>query len=257
MTPHPSPHASLASLSHASHALTPVHHQPPALHHPLGSAFVSGTTACLTASVAKQLQMIEQSSPNQHPNLSGHSNDSPGTSSSWLHPHPSSRLSLPPAAAVGHHVPQHHLDASFRSGHSSSLAAHSVAHHHQAALHAIHALHESLMFSSPSDSMPSSSLSKHQQQHQQQQQQSSTSMASSSSSSMMANASSSSSSLSPSSGMIPDNTMNGLVLYTPCIEVPNSCSSSNNFLEVHKGKAIRLRVKVLVPVQDHPNVCID
>ena len=49
---------------------------------------------------------------------------------------------------------------------------------------------------------------------------------------------------------------------------PSSCSSSNQenngsishpvpcnlLLDVHKGKAIRLRVKVAVPVEDHPNV---
>lgn len=36
----------------------------------------------------------------------------------------------------------------------------------------------------------------------------------------------------------------------------NSTTTNSTFLDVHKGKAIRLRVKVLVPVHDHPNVCI-
>ena len=49
-----------------------------------------------------------------------------------------------------------------------------------------------------------------------------------------------------------------------CIHLPNNSHSSgregtsggrkSEFVDVHKGKPIRLKVKVLIPVDDHPNV---
>lgn len=260
-------HPSLGSHSLANHALTP-HHQPHNFgsHHSFVAAASGSSNPCLTATVAKQLQMIESSSVNHLNHTHNQSNNPSHPTGTWTFPN--SRLTAMTPAVLGQHP--HHSFRSSVSHHPLSFSSSHVSHHHQvAALHAIHALHESLMFPSPavpSDSLPSmSSLPSSSIQ-----QSSPTTSSSTTVSSMAASTSSTSSvpsSISPSatsyssSTMMQDNNMNGgLVLYSPCLDGSSSSSSncsSNNFLDVHKGKAIRLRVKVLVPVQDHPNVSID
>lgn len=228
-------HPSLASQNHhpSHHALPSPHHQAFGQHHAFVAA--SASAPCLTATVAKHLQMIESSSSVNQLNNHSHNNHPTGT---WLHPHP--RVAAMPPAALGQHHP---FRSSGLTGHHPLSSSH--VRHQVAALHAIHALHDSLMFPAvPSDTLPSSS-----------------SMSSSQSSPTTSSTTSSSTeSISPSyssSTMISDNNA-GLVLYSPCLDAASSSNcSANNFLDVHKGKAIRLRVKVLVPVQDHPNVRID